>query len=1496
MSNKFSPNPRTYSKRNFIEILELITPEFYESDDIALSGLELDPISDIINRHVQAANNISTVLSLSAVANSQTSALNNISGISQYFVKQNDLTKINTYLFETKILNPLGKTIISYDTSSSFYNYLSGTLLPMIIPATGSKDGPIVGNIGTLSALTSDSNPSSVHNYLVDNLGWFYFLNTSADGGLEWDPSGYVLSSLATLHSGGTLGTQEGLTGFQEYLWRNYETCTTFSNLNLVPTSFVSGTSDTITEVSAGVPAYYTSGIQKLENLQTLVDVIYSPAYMDQQDYRVETAFNDYMNASTKLSNEVSKGPLRKYLTAMGFSIADVTEQIEQIGVIYDVDNAKDEHLQYIADLIGWQLWGNSPGKWRQQLKTAVEVYKRKGTKDALNYALSSILSNNFIDVGAKVQELWESYIPYLIWYCLGTGSPHFKSLNTWTPGLANQAGVWDYNTSSLEENLKIVTDYILLDTYKKFPNNFIFYKDRFPVSKLLELDEFGIPRKYNENPADVYCIAFEKGGAPYHIHRPTDPGYLAKKAEAKLYNEIPKWKASHSTGPLGYGVYMAGLTHPTTGERPLYLSATGDLDFVFNFRGHQNFPIPPFEEIKYYRECALSPEIAEYIKERLICFGVTESLATQLKDFIITKGITTDTDLGSLNEFLMLFSGVQNPPNYDDVLFNISDYDSNILGLWNGKSSHIFIDFLSSDFDFTNTDLAGDGRYGLYETSRVTKKFIPAHTIAKINLSASALDDYTYSATNWDYLGYDKDDSYASYSSGAVNTGFEVSGVSMGTVSPGTDDGRGGLNTFWRADVDIITDNLLSSTTAITTAPRRSQRRRNFRYTLPLEGYYDRTGFNSPVSWDPSTLENSMPSSMGELTLGYVASAGKFFPVVDPVNPSGVWHECEGLDSSRAFSGIDTSTTFPYRGLSVLGSDAKNTDVSVSTARYVDRWQTPLIYIAMHKSYENKAKENAKKIISLDSSAYLGEDYWKNNIQSLANEAIASGYVLNSFDDYLNFKFGKGLHRLYHDYCTYFLKHPLNPNEQVGTGGNIFGQVFGKGLYNCDFSVDGSAVEVSSVFGGDYIASSLVSSIAISQNHGSGVFSTCAVAAYSDGSQNLPASGTYIASDAGQMVVPFSGTFGNASGLPFSLEFRNPHILSGIEFADISGSPSSNEFYIFKLTPSAINQKLKTFVTANTMIKCKSLGGLPRLRFDLSAYGPRENHLIKDHKFKLNINSIVGEENAAILGGGMVGVWIHTNSVSGLMWSWTPNNKWEMHKEDDLSIDTVMGDLSHYKNFATKNPGLFETKCLGNIENIGSEQINNLSLAQMKEEFFEDFELEFDTRNYTIYNNYEYKQIIPLPDEYNKLSPNYLVHRDDTNYVVEIFFRPNTNPAKYLLIDSIGLTDLTNEDRCGVGMGFGVETSGIPLRPFVTEEKEKFDKSQLRETLNFFNGLIASGPAQYNTVVSTRDAIISSGTMEVSGGSRLNYRISPTWVSTAVGTYAQTTHIDIIN
>jgi hypothetical protein len=900
---------------------------------------------------------------------------------------------------------------------------------------------------------------------------------------------------------------------------------------------------------------------------------------------------------------------------------------------------------------------------------------------------------------------------------------------------------------------------------------------------------------------------------------------------------------------------------------------------------------------------------------------------------------------------------------------------------------------------------------------------------------------------------------------------------------------------------------------------PRRALRRRNFKYLLPHEGYYDRTGFNGPVSYDPSTLEHSFASSLGELTLGYVASAGKFHPVSDPIDPTGVWDECEKLNSTNAFSGIDTSATFPYRGLNALGSNNKMPEVASATARYVDRGQVPLIYNTMHELFEAKARYNAGVILNsaeeevntysaippvstylaskwdnivpyslsisggpwnswyktegwplqniasgtlnnagapdgtitadlleldwgtpgygygvvygeipgtapyggltdeklaidnpddyytfrtcmavgdgsthtdktvrvhasfiatypqasdppdhvyppyteyitadcrLDTGAIdhttsggegpaptpltfgdsavtftqmpsnpswyelrfklkrspwsnnvflsfqidptetaaptkrnfhiwgtqivkgefveanvivpsptpvstpiiVNDDYWKDSITSLANSSIADGYVINSFADYENFKFGSGLQRTHRDYCKYFAKHPLGLNEVTKTGGNIIAQVFGKGLFNCDFDIAGSAV-------GNMIAPTVNSASAINITN----------------VWNVDGNGSFSAYTPEETVIPLSGSW--VEGNVFNADWRNPAILSGIEFCDISGAPAANQFTIFKLDPSTAVKGMDNPLISNTVIKCKSVGALPRIRFDLSAYGDRRNYFIKDHKFKLNIKALVAEENSPILGGGQLGVWIHTQPVDGILWTWTPKQKWEVIDQSKISIPVVKDTLSHRYKFETNIPTVDAEFCLGNYSESNIE-INNKTLKNIKDEYFENFEIEFDTRNFTINNNFEYLDIIPIDNKDYKITQQ--VNMDDTNYIVEVFFVPNNNPDKYLLLDSIELQDLTQREDAAIGTGHGIETSGIPHRPFVKEDKLYLDKDQLLNTLKFYNGLIGQGTGVYATNLASRDATITSGTLELSGGSRLNYRLSPTWGVTNAG------------
>ena len=149
---------------------------------------------------------------------------------------------------------------------------------------------------------------------------------------------------------------------------------------------------------------------------------------------------------------------------------------------------------------------------------------------------------------------------------------------------------------------------------------------------------------------------------------------------------------------------------------------------------------------------------------------------------------------------------------------------------------------------------------------------------------------------------------------------------------------------------------------------------------------------------------------------------------------------------------------------------------------------------------------------------------------------------------------------------------------------------------------IDGSDV-------GTFVASSIDSAVALNNTN-----------IWKSGSD-----GTYTASATRECVVPLSGTFtpGNVN----HAELRNPDILSGIEFCDISGAPSQNQFTIFDIDPVFKVPGLENYLIGNRVIKCKSQGGLPRLRFDLSAYGDRRNRFIKDHKFELKIKSLVGEE-----------------------------------------------------------------------------------------------------------------------------------------------------------------------------------------------------------------------------------------------------------------------------
>ena len=155
----FSKSQNFY-KRNYVDVLKIITPDIYLNSDIQVSGVVNDPINHIINSHILALDNISQILPVSATTNF--SDINNVSGLSRFFIKQNNLTKIDSFSFEKDILFPLNKTYSDFATSADFASYISGTFLPTIPLQTA-----VDTNLAQSTASAYDNTSSGTHEYLI---------------------------------------------------------------------------------------------------------------------------------------------------------------------------------------------------------------------------------------------------------------------------------------------------------------------------------------------------------------------------------------------------------------------------------------------------------------------------------------------------------------------------------------------------------------------------------------------------------------------------------------------------------------------------------------------------------------------------------------------------------------------------------------------------------------------------------------------------------------------------------------------------------------------------------------------------------------------------------------------------------------------------------------------------------------------------------------------------------------------------------------------------------------------------------------------------------------------------------------------------------------------------------------------------------------------------------------------------------------------------------
>ncbi len=292
-----------YFKRNYVEVLEILTPDFYLDEDINTFGKQVSPIDELINSHIRIASSFNTIFNISGTTGGL--PLRALSGIASYFIKQNDILKLDAFDFERLVLSPLGKKLKDFTTSGEFRSYVVSSLLPNI-------------RLNNPNYLFGQTTKADAHDYLIENLSWLYFLNLSGPAGLSYQPSAYVANLMVEkLYYGDTIYLNDGIKGLENYIFRNTGVCSLFQTF--IPTNFTARTGQ------------YTSGTQQLEKLETLIDVVYSPLKTDARDYRVQDAFDDYLSVGTYLETLESSGVFHRLLKAISFGMFDINDQVSNL-------------------------------------------------------------------------------------------------------------------------------------------------------------------------------------------------------------------------------------------------------------------------------------------------------------------------------------------------------------------------------------------------------------------------------------------------------------------------------------------------------------------------------------------------------------------------------------------------------------------------------------------------------------------------------------------------------------------------------------------------------------------------------------------------------------------------------------------------------------------------------------------------------------------------------------------------------------------------------------------------------------------------------------------------------------------------------------------------------------------------------------------------------------------------------------------------------------
>lgn len=1565
--NEQLQHPQSYFKRNYIEALKKIIPPFYFSDEQALSGLHIPHTSQLLNTHLIANKHQTTILPVSALAeDTYLSAINTPSGFARYFFKEQTPATIAPDDFERNFLLPLNKAFGDYATSQSFIDYISGTFLPSI-PAVGTVDK----DLATLTASAYAADSSGTYKYLANNLGWLFFLNREGPA-YGYDPSTAIAALITdNLWHGKSIVLEDTINIYQEYLWRNESY---LGVDDIIPEGYASSVA-----MSADV---WTSGTQLLDRLKTLNEVVYSPHFLNSADKFVEDAFTSYITTDTQITSERGAGPFSRFLEAISYSIADRVTEANELNTLYDIGKCPEELLELLAQLIGWRVIGADVDKWRVQLRNAVSIYKMKGTKRSIQVLLNVLFGDDLFNVDTHVKELWESYIPDLIYYSLATSSEAFKDFTTYTPDLSRQLGILDYSSSSMDTNIRYAVDTILFNLVREFPRSFMLGGKPFPQL--------------------VFVLASDDSyiwDGPYHFIIRDDSQ-----------------------------VYRTGITETADS---VDLEIQHDPNFVFQYR-NRVFYIPPYERRQYYSECTVNDGLLDRLEFYLTCYGVDSSFAESIIRYIREYTTETIDTTRLVNTFLLFGTYPTYPPNYATIISDVTRArtpdPASLLSMWNGKSSHFIMLFDASSFDWASNALNYNTGYGIKQMLTLADQVVPAHAIPEVVLNLSSVADGMEALADKDcrQLRPNFDDLYEGSSNVTTNWGLSalnmnvaaqyigllpnrfkrinVKGINDVMLS-GTGDsnemydvryayelgvyddpdpvaGRFSYNDPFDAGIGAANPSLInrawfnaspksgntfdfttlekgsqiimiyqgltaihhqvyeltelgsSSTgtygpvwnfenlkyvpqktvnggipypikvrscdiyfeTDFTPVPRNSLRRRNYHHLLPETKFFSRIGRNNPGSLQ---LSNSYyTSSIGYLPLGFIPSSQDFEPVQIIQNRNGygigdvlykvhpVWDICQNLTSPSSMFGYDISNTFASR--------AKLNLQSSSCLPYGRRGQLDDIIYVMNKVHDKEKFLQASSIVSgyyttkggvygnwepstplvvpNDLSSWYAEgasEGWPISVvPSVANALINAESEDDSLSYYEHFKFGMPVQRLYNTYNNTYSGHALSDNYSLQAGGpNIFSHTYGPLVYNSNFNTGGSALEVSSYLQ----ASSPLNAPDISYYGGSGVLSISGMTGeFELGTESLSAA---------------TDVYLNKP------EFFNKFLVSGLDLLDTSSGAlfrAHPVFSLYKLTRSVVNRfNYNKYLVNNAIIKYhrpKQSENFPRLRMRIDNSddtNKARNFLEPDHKYCIKIVAHNSDISSVFIGGQTLGVTLRTEAEDGKVWVYRPQGiydecgvrydewfQYEVKVLQNRGISTMKSNAQTY-TFPIKEAEStsFDPDREGNPERVrcyeGTGKTldpNPQAIIKIGETTKENIEMYFTTNND--------KGCVP-PDSYSDKFGK--VHRTDQKYVLE-FFVMEGNDTKFVVFEDISLQDLTNKDDFAL---IRTNYGDVPL-----------DKKDLKSVFRFFKDM--------QTGIASRNAVITSGVMEASGGSRMNYRTNyEMYHNTTDASYEQVTEVD---